>query len=133
MQALEDERARGDSSIAKAEVLNAEHRADRRARDEVVDDAGLIAIDEQMTDVVSLDDREQSPKCPYERLSAANRVVAQRELGIRFEKRRQSLESPFADGRDVRRHQLAGICGHLILQAPIRALEIIKLTLEIVK
>jgi len=98
-------------------VLDAEHRTDRRAGDEVVDHARLVPIDEQMPDVVALDDREQPPECADECFSAADRVVPEGELGIGVEQRGQSFESPFANGLDVRRYELAGIGGHLNLPA----------------
>src|SRR5207249_11266007 len=68
---LEDERARGDPSVAQPEILDAEHRSDWCVGDEVVDHACLITVDEEVTDVVSLDDREQPPERADERVPAA--------------------------------------------------------------
>ncbi len=103
MEPLEDERARGDPSAAQPEILDAEHRSDWCVGDEVVDHACLITVDEEVTDVVSLDDREQPPERADERVPAAGGVVAESELGVRLQQRGQRLESTFADGLDVRR------------------------------
>jgi hypothetical protein len=116
MESLEDEGARRDTSIAQPEVLDTEHGADRRAGDEVVNDAGFVPVDEQVPDVVPFDDREQPPERAHESITSAKRVVAEREFGIPVEQRWQRLQSPFADGLDVRGHELACIDGHVNLQ-----------------
>ena len=117
MEPLENEGARCDPPITQPEVLDAEHGTNRRAGDKVVDHAGFVPVDEQMPNVVSVDDRQQPPECADECVSAADRVVAEGELGIGFEQWGQSFESPFANGLDVGRYELARIAGHLNLPA----------------
>jgi hypothetical protein len=130
VQSLKDENRRSDPPISQLYVLDAEHGSDWGAGDEVVDDASLVPVDEQVPNVVPLDDREQSPERADECLSAADSVVAKREFRVWFEKRGQTLESPFADGLDVRSNENAGIARHVsLLRAKFGALEIIKLTL----
>jgi hypothetical protein len=134
VEPLEDERARGDPAVPQLQVLDAENRADRRARDEVVHDTGVVTVDEQMPDVIPLDDRNKPPERVDERVAAARGVVAQREFGVRLEHGREVLQPALANGPKVRGQELADLSGHVNPPTgKFATLEIIKWTLDIVK